>query len=56
MCVISPGGLQHWRCALQVSTLKPDKFNPRVIKKTEDYLYVEYEASGAECNKQAVQA
>lgn len=30
---------------VQVSTLKPDKFVPKVIKKTNEYLYVEYEAS-----------
>lgn len=27
-----------------VSTLKPDGFTPKIIKQTEDYLYVEYES------------
>jgi hypothetical protein len=28
---------------LQVATLKPDKFEPKIVKKTDDYLYVEYQ-------------
>ncbi|GAB4823684.1 hypothetical protein N2152v2_010730 [Parachlorella kessleri] len=27
-----------------VSTLKPDNFTPKIVKKTDDYLYVEYES------------
>ena len=27
-----------------VSALKPDNFTPKIVKRTEDYLYVEYES------------
>ena len=28
----------------QVSTLKPDKFEPTIVKETPDYLYAEYQS------------
>lgn len=29
---------------MQVSTLKPDNFEPKIVKKGDDYLYVEYQS------------
>lgn len=46
---LSPG-TRHW--LLQVSALKPDRFEPKIIKQEPDYLYVEYKVgptSGLHC-------
>jgi Protein of unknown function (DUF1499) len=31
-------------CGMQLKELKPDKFTPKLVTKTDDYVYVEYES------------
>ena len=38
----------HW--LLQVNALKPDRFEPKIIKQEPDYLYVEYKVSLPPCD------
>lgn len=40
----SPADCASLLCHPQVTTLKPDGFEPTIVKETNDYLYLEYES------------